>query len=337
MLVQFIHNWKSRFLWLWTFILFFFGPFTVLYSDVNVEVIKNPKPTHYEKKYVTLKLIKAIDSDIDDTHFFAQLASLQVDDEGGIYCYDNVLKKVYKFDKNFKLERIFGKRGQGPGEYTGNDWGLKNIYFAPDGLLYIRAPYNRHIIAFDKKGKNVKNIRLGSDIGVLSCPVVVDGKNNFNFLSFHGGAVDVYDGEMKHSCTLLEKKDYARFVFYRPVKTDGYSQVTYIEPAIFNTYHDILPGDRMIIYLANSSRVFIFKNNRLNRQFDVWPQKAVQGFKKMLKEKLHIDDEISTHFTPFAYNMIVDIVDFYNLPIVRHTQIQCGRAIAGLRYCPDGC
>jgi hypothetical protein len=274
--------------------------------QLKVEIVTNPKPTHFEKNYVTLQLVKEITGDIDDNHFFAKPVSLTVDNEGGIYFYDSKLKKIFKFNKHYKLECTFGRQGQGPGEFTGNDFGFKKIYYSNDGYIYVRAQFNGRILVYDKKGKHVEDIAMARVLKGKTFLPVVDEKKDIYALSSGNAAIDVYNKKMKLSDTLLERADYYRYLFYRVVNESKWSRTTNEMPNIFNTYYDVLPGDGLIVFLANSSRVFILKNRKVINQFDTWPDKSINAFKKRFVDKHVKNKKEVDFFTPHVSNLFLD-------------------------------
>lgn len=288
------------------FLLYFLCGAPLIFSNSTGELIVEPRPTHVEKKYVKLVLVKEIREDIDNTHFMAQPSSLAVDDENNLYAYDKILKKIFKFDKEYRLERVFGRQGRGPGEFHGGDPGVGKLYFGSDGRLYACDSYNRKIIVFDKKGNHLKDIHLPPERQeVKSFFPVVDAKKNFYILSTHKGAVDVYDERMNLKHTCLEEANYNRFLIHKPGYPKRVPFNPTLQPDITNTYYDILSSNRLVVYLMNSSTAFVFRTQKVIRQFDLWPEKALAEYKDRIEE-FRGNKKLKYWSTPFALNFFVD-------------------------------
>jgi len=111
------------------FIIFF--TFSFLIYLQSVKVIKDPKPTHFEKKFVRLKMIKKVGYDFDDENFIGKVGSVTADREGNLYIYDSLQTKIFKLNKNLKLVKGFGSKGRGPGDFiipSSSDDNSLNLY-----------------------------------------------------------------------------------------------------------------------------------------------------------------------------------------------------------------
>lgn len=289
------------------FLLIFTIPSTRMLAE-DLDVIEDPKPTHTASKFLKLVPFKDI-RDIDEHQFLARPSSLAVDDEGSIYIYDQLLKKIIKLNHEFKWERSFGRQGRGPGEFTGNDWGYNKLYFAQDGNLYVTAPHNKKLIVFDKKGKLVKEIRLPNSLSNKTFYPVVDKLGELYSYSQNEGAIDVFNNEMELTCTLLTQKEFQRFLFYPVIRPAPFpkSNTSSISPSMSNTYYDLLPGGELIIFITYSSRAYIFKDNKLINQFDFWPQKALRYYKQLNAEDIKKNKNGSRSNINLIYHMFPDL------------------------------
>lgn len=282
-------------------------------------VIEKPKPTHIEKDYGQLELILEISEDIDDRHFMAKPMSLAVNERGDIYVYDAKLKAIFMFDKKGKFKKRFGRQGQGPSEFTGNDSGAKKLYYGEDGFLYVSAPFNKKIIVFDKQGQHIQDIRLPSHSNRREFFPVRDKSGRFYLLSSNKGAVDVFNPKTEAVTTLLSRQDYNTFLLHEPT----FNFARKINPALWpvadNTYYDVFPGG-LFIYLANPSRVFVFKDFKNIKQFSILPEKALiwlieknereqnkndggMEYVNFIAENVFIDQDDTAFFYMFAYNL----------------------------------
>jgi len=282
---------------------------TGLTSDLNAkdyEMIRDPKPTQSTQNIVELVKVKEISGDLDDTHFFALPNNLAVDGDGNIYVYDRKLVKIFKFDNRYRLEKVFGNQGKGPGEMTRGDSGTKMMYIAKDGNLYVHSWTNRKIIVFSKEGKLVKEIRLPEDHDINSFCPVVDANGNIYTRSANGGAVDRFDQKMNQRYTFLNYDIYKKFIVFEPFPATVAGR---LYPCITNTFYDILSGNRLLIYIENSSSVYLFQCDKLIRQFNAWPARAIRARKIAAVATLKREKDKPSErnwYPPFMLNFFVD-------------------------------
>lgn len=244
------------------------------------EIIKNPKPTHFEKDFVNMIKVAEIPAEFDDTHFFARPIAMTVDDEGALYVFDQIMKKIYKFDRRFRFVKAFGKTGQGPGEYLCKDFGYKKIYFGKDGLLYVTDGSTQKIIVFDKDGEHIRDIRIRRGRMFDSLPVV-DQNGNLYIAAGKEGVINMCDmkGEIRH--TFLTLKHLTRFIILDKKEAHpGIPLHYWVFADNVNTHYDAILRDRFILYLTHSSSVYLFRKTKLVKNFDLWPEKALKRYRK---------------------------------------------------------
>jgi len=128
---------------LYTIILLFFlhciswGQEVKIETENGVTVVRNPKtPISLPgvPSTIILKEDLIIGEELEkEDYWFSLLNSIAVDDSGNIYTLDPKEVKIRVFDTKGKLLRTFGRRGQGPGEFSGPG-GIKVM---PDGVLVV--------------------------------------------------------------------------------------------------------------------------------------------------------------------------------------------------------
>lgn len=272
-------------------VFFFWCIIIVLIAPLSVrgEFIENPVPTHDETRSAVgeLVLVKQIGPDIDEKHILARPSALTVNEQSELFVYDGMQRKVFKFNRNFKLVREFGGTGQGPGEF--HPWGLGfyKINFEDNGRLYAADVHNGKLIEFDRDGNYVKDIRLDPE-NLKSFFPVRDEHGNFYTLAGENGAVDMFAPDMMKLHTFLSGEHYNRFVVYKPKPVPFKSKKVadvFTLPDLLNTYYDALSGNRFIIYISHSSTVYLFKNKKLVRQFDILPRSTMENYRKSVEDK----------------------------------------------------
>jgi hypothetical protein len=288
----------------------------------ELKIIKNPTPNCEVKNNIRpLKLVKQITEEIDDEHFFARPRYLVPDDEGNLFVFDSGMAKIIKLDRNFGFVTMFLKQGRGPGEIVNILKGAPNLDFSPNGLLHISSPSNRKVIAFTKNGKFVREIANRDSFPPHIYRPAVDAEGRVYTLSTRGGAVDVYTPKGEFIKTLLDKNAYNRLVIY---EASPYMASRLAEAGYDNTMYDTLPGNRFIIYVTNTSTIYIFKDLKLERQFDLLPKELLTNYKTVVSKQMkkYGPKEMENTFIPFFKLFFVDKDDdnfFYvDVPLRPH-------------------
>lgn len=259
----------------------------------SVKVLKDPKPTHTEKKYKNLVVFKTIDAEIDEEHFLAQPLSLAVGNDGLFYVFDRLVRKIFMFDGNGKFLKTFGESGQGPGEFGkrfDNNW----LYFGQDGFLYLSSTANKKIIKYSPEGKYLSEEKLPAQEYTFGPFFPITSRTGESML-LNGpkGTIDVFrklGDQSKPKYSLLSKDDYNWSIILEVRDKDLYH---WNFPTLTDTYYDCLPDGRIIVYLTRTSTIKIYKENQLQKKFNVWPQKALEKYREKIsirKQRLKEQD-----------------------------------------------
>lgn len=264
---------------------------TILYISVfqlNAQKFYSPKPTHFEKlaPKVELEVVKEISGDLESDILIVRPRSLTVDDRGFLHIYDAMFKKVFIFNDQFKFVKFYARQGQGPGEFNGSDMGRGKLYSSGDGLIYAGDSFNYKIMGFTKNGELKKEIRLERNNN-QEFHTVVDAQGNYYVFNppSGNGIIDMYNAANKLEFTFLRREHNDTFAVYKPRHPGGlWPKDTYTKPTLINTYYNILPGKRLIVYLANPSKIFIFNGKKLETQFQILPEFAMAKHKKTMAE-----------------------------------------------------
>jgi hypothetical protein len=134
---------------------------------------KNPTPPKGVPSKIRLEENFAIGSGNDPESSFASVSSLAVDDDGNIYALDYKDVKIKIFDRTGTFVRLFGQKGQGPGEMDTP----ASINLSPEGDIVIEDAVARQLAFFSKKGEFKKNLSLATQLGVVN--MFMDRKGNF--------------------------------------------------------------------------------------------------------------------------------------------------------------
>jgi len=128
----------------------------------GITVVHNPKTPVQVKgapSLLTLKEDLVIGKETDkENYWFAALNTIAVDDSGNIYTLDPKEIRIRVFDSKGKLLRAFGRRGQGPGEFSGPG----SIEVMINGNLVVNDFMNRRYSFLTPDGKNIKDVSCAS-------------------------------------------------------------------------------------------------------------------------------------------------------------------------------
>jgi hypothetical protein len=106
-----------------------------------------------------------------EDRWFGFVNSLDVDASGHIYTLDPKNIRVRVFGPDGALIRAFGRKGQGPGEFSGPG----GIIAAPDGTIVVSDVLNGRLSYFNREGKHLKDASFGTfRFGGLA----IDGRSN---------------------------------------------------------------------------------------------------------------------------------------------------------------
>ncbi len=254
-------------------------------------LIKKPNPTHVEKDsmYIPLEKVAGIDEEIDDENFFARPMDLVTDDRGGFFVFDHILEKIFSFGKDLKLRKVFLNLGNGPFEIMKKEPVIQRLYFSHDGHLYVISSFNKKIMSFTREATPIKEIRL-PQYHVPQFTPVVDKAGNIYTYSPRNDGIDVLDKNLKIKYTLLNNGEMDKYLIKAP-PDNPYPPKGYALNFVTLMY-DVLPDGRLLVYVARSSILYIFKEGKLQKQYKIWPERTIpnlllriEKFKKRFKNE----------------------------------------------------
>ena len=155
-----IRNFVILVLWIFTVLLFGCKKQTAEWKGMieevdGVTVVKNPKEPIYGEDVLTLEedLVLGAEEDEVEPMFFS-IRTFKVDEEENIYVLDNKAHKIKVFNKTGQLIRIFGEKGQGPGELDMPT----NIELYPENHLIVFNMGGRKLSVFSRNGDFIKDL-----------------------------------------------------------------------------------------------------------------------------------------------------------------------------------
>lgn len=247
------------------------------------KIIKNPKPNIIEKeyKYTKLERVKIISGDLGNDNYLYLPTSLTIDQYNNIYVYEKFEAKIYKFSEDFRLLKSFGRKGEGPGEFKSGQGGeLGAINIGRDGKLYVNNFSGFKLIAFDLNGNYIREHKIPR---LWYEKVIVDKKGNFYNYSGGNGVIDILDENMNLLNSLLNREEYYVYLFKQP--DNEHTRILYLSDFWALPRFDLVIDDQLLVYLTNSSKIFLLKNGKIVNDVYIYPKTALKLAKERLKSR----------------------------------------------------
>jgi len=125
----------------------------------GVLIVKNPKEAIFDQEAFELREDLTINSENpSEGILFELITSIRVDDDESIYVQDARARKIKIFDKEGKLLREFGNRGQGPGEFQTPRF----LQLLSQNKLKVFDMSNKRISIFSLNGDLIQEISTAS-------------------------------------------------------------------------------------------------------------------------------------------------------------------------------
>ena len=296
---------------------------TNILISVEFEYKKDPEPTHDDDMpFKTLKLVKKIGLDIDDKNFFAVPEAMAVDNWGNFYVYDRIVRKIFKFNKNFKCIKTFTTQGQGPGEISGMGIGIGTLYCSDDGKLYVVDAGNGKLLIFDRNEKLLREINI-ADIVVspADLPYAVDKKGEIWILNRKSYSINAYGSDWKMTRQIpLDRKDMLKSFIHLPEYTQPLSQKIVTSLNSMQLTIDLVSKNRVIGYFYNPTMICLLDKNRIIKKYHILPKNVIKNYKALLKglgKKRMLDMRVPIAMTFFTdkdnRNFFYIVFDFNTL------------------------
>jgi len=132
-------------------------------TENGIRVVRNPATPMKgpDGKVAAVDLVEELvignDTSRED-HWFAFLNAIDADAKGRIYTVDPKSIRIRIFGPDGSLVKAFGRKGQGPGEFSGPG----GIVAAPDGAFIVSDVLNGRLSYFDREGAYLKGTPFGT-------------------------------------------------------------------------------------------------------------------------------------------------------------------------------
>ena len=130
----------------------------------GVTVVKNPKQPVYRENVCTIKQDLSVgQAEGQAEYMFGRIAGLAVDDNEEIYVADSQATQIRVFDTNGKFLRTIGRKGQGPGEFTG----IQSIQITPHNELMLYDNVQNKLVFFSLAGQFIRSKHFSISVGTM--------------------------------------------------------------------------------------------------------------------------------------------------------------------------
>jgi len=127
-------------------------------NTVSLQVYQNVLPPAVDPYVIEKGAVFGRDQG-DDTYLWINPSPHCVADDGNLYVLDARQTKAYIMTPQGELLRTFGKKGQGPGEFSV----LQDLTLF-EGHLYTNDPFNRRVTVMDTEGKYLSSHTFPLDV-----------------------------------------------------------------------------------------------------------------------------------------------------------------------------
>ena len=134
---------------------------------------KNPNPQKGVPSNVRWEEDFTIGTGDNPEQSFALVSAFVVDEEGIIYALDTQDTKVKIYDGSGNFLKLFGQKGQGPGEFDTP----VSLHLSPEDELVVEDAIGRRLVFFTKEGKFIKNLSMAAQLGAVN--TLMDGMGGF--------------------------------------------------------------------------------------------------------------------------------------------------------------
>jgi len=258
-----------------------------------INVIKNPAPTMFEKKYVKLVKIKEIDADLGNDEYIFSPTSLAMDRENNLFVYDKLQARVIVLNEKLNFMTSWGRKGRGPGEFSGTGFGhLVFLNIGLDGKLYANDVSAFKVMAFTKQGKYVRDIKYTKH---RFFEPIADSGGNLIQIENEGWQVNFVNEKNETLFTFKDEDkmiDYLIFKEFPPynkvlkkVLPRDIVMMDFVPYALNQLTMRMTPDSTLLIYFRSASILYVVKEKKIVKKIKVWPRDAIDSYKKFVLDK----------------------------------------------------
>ena len=248
-------------------------------TDINspFNVNRNPEPTFEEKEPVPLELVAETKERISHQRYLAIPSSMVANSNGDLFVYDTAQTRIFKLNKLLQINKDFGRRGEGPGEFK---------TFGRSGGVYLQM-FNENLYAYNNMGRKI--LIFDSDLNLIdewhyagkgfSRTFAVDKEENLYFRNLTSG-IWVFDKDSNLKCKLLEDTKLLEFLFFDPPPTMIDNP---LKRKLYPIDFQMTSDSKFLAYSRYTANVFVYENLELKKVLAPYSKQLLDEYKVKLK------------------------------------------------------
>lgn len=267
----------KKFLGLFVSMGFFLTAFAGVVTASDVRVIKDVKPTMFEKEIVPLVKVGEINPEVGRDQFIFSPYAFVANQSNQLFVFDRMQSKIFKLDPGGKYLNSWSRNGAGPGEFGGKGRGyIVFMTLGADGLIYVNDTRGYKFLAFDQSGKFIRQVKYSA----LTFSVAVDSKGNLVFFDTANEILKVFNEKQEVLFTYPMSKTKIEYLLKNT--SSGYKRPGRFKLTGGELNLRMTSDDTLLLYFSNSAKLWVVKNKKLIREIKVWPKDALDRLKSKI-------------------------------------------------------
>ncbi|MBN2857828.1 MAG: 6-bladed beta-propeller [Candidatus Delongbacteria bacterium] len=222
----------------------------------------------------------------DTTDVIRSISAIESDYDGNIYVLDRRRGSVFKYSGTGELKKVFGNRGNGPGEMT-----APMEMLCADDTLYIADRRLRKVIVFNTVGEYIRDIIPLRDNGFPESMVKMSDGNFAGILFGRSGGRGSSEMSLTYNLAVLDRK------FEK--KADIVSKKIEVD------FREFMPDDHLNKFIYGQGKIYVAENTEGKYQINVYDssgekkeeiRKSYARVSYTEEERLFMKEEFETRY-----------------------------------------
>ena len=273
-------------------------------EDVDgVTVVKNPKQPMYREDVCMIKEDLSIGkAEGQEEYMFNRIQDIAVDDNGDIYVADSQATQIRVFDLNGKFLRTIGRKGQGPGEFTG----IHSIQITANNELMLYDNWQHRLVYFSLAGQFIRSKHFSISVGANGrlnprSPLYCDSRENYYIVT---GIMEFPKASKAHTEILKIGGDLKFATLVRTADHDPMGPFNVF--GLENLYCQLMAKDFVLVGTSKNYELQIFDPQgkvikKISRDYDPVPVSEAEKNEERKKRDPDTKWEFPRYHFPMSY------------------------------------